>query len=285
MLKTDFVPVAFDQWYQRQQKDAEGKFYRRIAGQGPRTDFDSTTQGFYIATAGGKLLAYNNNRGPERIRSILRSTLARFDSRKNPAKPIGDDAAVDRNLVHILPAGGAVVRVNAKVLGGYLASSDRFRQIHQQAISRDNLWMTAEEKTDLLVNKFPESLKRRIARFHLIDNTRGEPPMWRGEEIKSLDISLDSAGIVSGKVHLETADGKRGFIGDLRGEIQFVRNKLSQFDLVAKGEYWGQGRYTKGAPAGRFPIAVTFRLADGTDIADTVAPQGLKGWSRPYWNP
>ena len=45
MLKTKFVPVAIDQAYQRRQKDTEGDFYRKIAGQGPRSNFNNTTQG------------------------------------------------------------------------------------------------------------------------------------------------------------------------------------------------------------------------------------------------
>lgn len=59
MLKADFVPVAVDQAYQRRQKDTEGEFYRKIAGQGPLSDFQGTTQGFYIATSTGELLLYN----------------------------------------------------------------------------------------------------------------------------------------------------------------------------------------------------------------------------------
>ena len=53
MLKSRFIPVAIDQAYQRRQKDAEGEFYRKIAGQSPRNNFNSTTQGFYVATASG----------------------------------------------------------------------------------------------------------------------------------------------------------------------------------------------------------------------------------------
>ena len=64
LLKTKFVPVALDQAYQRRQKDTEGDFYRKIAGQGPRKDFkNGTTQGLYGATADGTLLGYSNNRG------------------------------------------------------------------------------------------------------------------------------------------------------------------------------------------------------------------------------
>ena len=66
MLQEDFVPVAIDQAYQRRQKDKEGNFYREIAGQGPRDDFQNTTQGFYAATAAGRLLFYNNNRDPDK---------------------------------------------------------------------------------------------------------------------------------------------------------------------------------------------------------------------------
>ena len=62
LLKSRFIPVAIDQAYQRRQKDTEGDFYRKIAGQGPRNNFKSTTQGLYLATASGKLLGYNNNR-------------------------------------------------------------------------------------------------------------------------------------------------------------------------------------------------------------------------------
>ena len=55
LLKTKFLPVALDQAYQRRQKDTEGEFYRKIASQSPRNNFNSTTQGFFVADAAGKL--------------------------------------------------------------------------------------------------------------------------------------------------------------------------------------------------------------------------------------
>ena len=79
LLKTRFVPVAIDQAYQRRQKDTEGEFYRKIAGQGPRSNFQSTTQGFYIATAAGKLLLFNNNRDPAKVRRLMKQKLAEFE--------------------------------------------------------------------------------------------------------------------------------------------------------------------------------------------------------------
>jgi hypothetical protein len=41
LLQTRFVPVAIDQAYQRRQQDTEGEFYRKIAAQSPRNDFQS----------------------------------------------------------------------------------------------------------------------------------------------------------------------------------------------------------------------------------------------------
>ena len=45
-----------------------------------------------------------------------------------------------------------------------------------------------------------------------------------------------------------------------------------RFDVVARGSFFGEGRYTRKAPKGRFPLAVAFSLADGEDVADRVEP-------------
>ena len=76
-----------------------------------------------------------------------------------------------------------MVRVTAKVLGGYDETSDEWERIFQSALSRDNLWIRKDEHQSLVRGELPDSLKRRIARFHLIDNTRGEPPMWDDADI------------------------------------------------------------------------------------------------------
>ncbi len=284
-LKDDFVPVAFDQWYVRRQQDAAGDFYRKIAGQGPRNNFESTTQGFYLATPSGKLLAYNNNRGPWRIRNLMQQALEQQPAEFH-AEPIKTDDR-DEQFTREPPPGTVVVQVNAKVLGGYSDSDSTtnnraWREIFQNAISRDNLWITQGEQRSLAKGSFPTDLARRLARFHLVDNTRGEPPMWKLEEIKTIQMTVDDQGHLRGSVHLETASGQRGFVGVVWGQLKMKDDRLTQFDLVAKGRFWGQGRYTEGAPRGKFPFAVAFRLAAGDDVADQVAPQGTKGWLDDY---
>jgi len=294
LLQTRFVPVAIDQAYQRRQQDAEGDFYRRLAGQGPRNDFKGTTQGLYIGTAGGKLLAYNNNRSPERIRRLLDKALDDYDPERD-ARAIGGDALVDKGAAdagpadfrpdpryaRVPPAGGLVVRVHARVLGGYEPTDDRWQKLFQSAVARDNLWVTAAEQRDLAAGRVPDSLARRIARFHLIDNTRGEPPMWNEKEIRKLSLSIRDGRLV-GTAHLETEDGKRGYTCDLAGRLEQEGQRVTRFDLVARGDYWGHGQFTPGCPKGKFPLGVAFRLADGSDTADAVPPQGSKGWLPGY---
>ncbi len=279
MLRTQFIAVAIDQAYQRRQKDAEGEFYRTIAGQGPRNNFNSTTQGFYIATAAGKLLLYNNNRDPEKLHRLMQQHLQSFQA-PSAATPISS-GTLDARYNPSPPEGGCVVRVQARVLGGYPPTTDRWKKIFQSSLSRDNLWISAAEQQALTNGQVMQSLQHRIARFHLVDNTRGEPPMWKNEEIRQLTITLEGTTL-RGMVHLETADGKRGYQAELMGKLEVRGGKVVRFDMVADGNFWGHGPYTGNAPEGRFPFAVGFRLADGTDAADRVPPQGSRGWVQGY---
>ena len=69
---------------------------------------------------------------------------------------------------------------------------------------------------------------------------------------------------------------------NLRGEVKVKAGRVVRFDVVAHGDFWGEGRYTRRAPKGRFPLAVSFTLADGSDVADNIPPQGSRGWVRGY---
>ena len=278
-LSKKLVPIAIDQWYERRQKDTKGDFYRKIAGQGPRKDFAQTTQGMYVATADGQLLGYINHHQIDRVRQMVDQALAKFEPGES-AKVNPD--SVDQEYARVLPKDGIVIRVNTQVLGGYEKAEHKYRKIFQDAIARDNLWVTADEKKQLVKGRLPKSISIRIAKFNLIDNTRGEPPMWSDEEVRSIECSLKD-GILSGDFHLETKDGKRGFVGEIYGHVESDGESLSRFDLVAKGKYWGNGRYTRNPPKGKFPIAMAFRLGDKKDAADLIPPQGTKGWMHQYW--
>src|SRR5947209_18003563 len=80
MAGEDYVPVAGDDWYQRRRDDPEGRFFRRVADQGPRKgEGGSTRQGIYCLTAGGKLLYWKNaGQLPDEMRKALRYGLEKW---------------------------------------------------------------------------------------------------------------------------------------------------------------------------------------------------------------
>lgn len=272
--------MAIDQAYHRRQKDREGEFFRKIAAQSPRNDFSRTTQGLFTAGPDGKLLGFTNNRSPERVRRMLLTARARA---VGDAVPI-EGGKVDSRFNPRPPEGGLVVRVNAQVLGGYQAAESQSERIFQSAISRDNLWVSKREHAALAKGGVPQTLQHRIARFHLVDNTRGEPPMWKEAELNVCRMSLQGTTL-TGRVELRSADGRREFKCDLLGDVEVAGGKVTRFDIVAKGKFRGEGRYTRGAPKGEFPLGIAFRLADMKDIADRIPPQGSRGWVDGYMKP
>lgn len=279
LLQTKFVPVAIDQAYQRRQKDAEGRFYQKIANQSSRKVGQGTTQGHFVATADGELLGFRNNRGAERALDLLHSSLKKFQP--NPDSAAIERGRVDRRYVYEPPKGGLVVRTHAKVLSGYKETENQWRRMFQEGLGRDNFWIRKDEHDALAEGRILPSLTKRMARFHLVDNTRGEPPMWRREDIRRTDLKLKD-GRLTGFIHLKTRNGDREFKVDLLGRVDAKGGHITRFDLVAKGMFRGEGRYTRGAPKGEFPLAVAFQIADGSDVADVIPPQGSRGWLDGY---
>jgi hypothetical protein len=278
LLQTKFIPVAIDQAYQRRQQDAEGRFYQKIVNQGPRKVGVGTTQGHYAATADGKLLGFRNNRGSERTLELLQQSLRKFQPKEVAAIERGRP---DTRYDYPPPKGGLVVRTHAKVLGGYEETDNEWSRMFQEGVVRDNFWIRADEHAALAKGEVPESLTTRMARFHLVDNTRGEPPMWQAEDIGKFETTLKN-GKLTGTVELKSARGAREFKAELLGFVESKDGRVTRFDVVVKGLFRGEGPYTRGAPKGEFPLAISLQLADGSDVADGIPPQGSRGWLDGY---
>ena len=277
LLKTRFVPVAVDQHDHRQRKDAEGKLFAKIVRQAGRGT-DGYAQGFYLFSPQGKLLEFANTLSADQMKRLLASALKKFD----PAgeAPKFEQGPTDPRFVYELPEGGLILSVTSKVLGGY-GPSDRTDPIRRTALGRDHLWLRKDEVEALAKGELPGSVRRRLVRFHLIDNTRGEPPIWRPNEIRQARVTL-SQGRLEGSVHLETKGGDRGYRAHLLGLIEAKDNKVVRFDAVAKGLFWGEGTYSRGAPKGKFPFGVAFTLAGGKGEVLEVPPGGARGNLKGY---
>jgi hypothetical protein len=277
LLKTRFVPVAVDQHDHRRRQDAEGELFAKILKQAKRTT-DGQAQGFYLFTPQGNLLEFENTLSAERMKSMLAAALKKFDP--SAEAPKFAEGEKDARFTYELPEGGLVIYVTSKVLGGY-EPLEGPAAIRQKALGRDHLWLRKDEVAALTKGELPESVQRRLARYHLIDNTRGESPMWRADEIKDLQLTLQK-GRLAGTVHLETKTGDRGYRAQLLGVVEATEGKLTRFDAVARGLFWGQGQFNYGAPKGKFPFAVALTLAGGKGAVMEVPPGGARGNLKGY---
>ena len=272
LLREKFVPVAVDCWYLDRSKDAAGEFYKKVVSQ--RQPFEPgvrSTQGFYAFAPDGALLRGWNNRNVPRMREYLERALKDF-------KP-GESEAIkgdrDPRFARAIPEGAVVVDVFAKVLEAeWPPTDDEMIKPLRGATGRDHLWILKDEVESLAAGKLPERLARRIARFHLVDNTRGEPPHWSPAEAKESKFGLEG-GRISGTAKLESDSKDRSFEAGLSGFVEVRDGKLVRFDLVAHGQFGGEGQYTRNAPKGKFTLGIAFALAREGE-ASKVAPQGAR---------
>ena len=99
------------------------------------------SQGVYLFTADGTLLAFSNTAEAAGVRRLTEIALKKFDPSK---PPIRLDQAKAAPVLPLPPEGGLVVDVTAKVLGGYDKADKRSRH-HVGALGRDHLWLRKDE--------------------------------------------------------------------------------------------------------------------------------------------
>jgi hypothetical protein len=308
MAKERFVAVVSDDWYQRRRQDDEGEFFRSVADQGPRKgEGGSTRQGIYCFTADGQLLAYKNaGQAPDVMREVLRTALKQWEKlpafrRKPGATAIPEPQKQDSNYVRMPPENGVILKVYTRILdrnsqGDYVHGSCDIPGADRAA--RDHLWLTEKEWRGLIppspkvgdVWEVPEAVALRIALFHLMDNTRGEPPHWQRDQVRSLKMRLTVEEVNASQAKLrldgtvllankeDPAQATHGYDARLAGFIHWnaQTKAIDRFDMVAVGDHWGEGRYTRGTRPGRKPLGVAFELVRGDAAADRVPPQGAR---------
>jgi hypothetical protein len=274
LLSSHFVCVGIAHNGAGRRQDAEGEFARKVIGSG------GTLQGLHVINTSGKLIGYVYDFEPERVVAMLEKALKKFEPTDAPAISF-----VEKDKRFVLPEGGIAVAVTTKVLGGQEPIKSEkgtlrydMEKAWKTSLGREQLWVRPEEVKALAAGELPDSLVKRVVRFHLVDNTRGTPTGWTEAEIKKQDITLVK-GCLRGTVHLETKDGKRGYRASLLGYIKTKDGKVTRFDLVADGQFWGHGTYTPGAPPGKFPLAVAFKLADVKDPLSKLVPDAVRCYS------
>jgi hypothetical protein len=164
--------------------------------------------------------------------------------------------------------------------------------------ARDHLWLTKPDWQSLMPKNvkagdrfpMPASIAQRIARFHMVDNTRGEPQFWSNEQVRKAEMLWTAEGTTQNNVRLRLvgevllatdADIKkadRGFDARLLGYLEYdpMTKEISRFDIVAIGGHWGEAELTRGARKGRQPLGIAFELSRGGKPVDKVPPQAAR---------
>lgn len=313
LCETSFVPVCTDDWYTRRRRDDEGEFFHKVAAQGPRKDRDNTRQGIYVFTADGELLGFKNaGQDAKVMKEVFADALAKFkklplERTKPGAIVVPPHGKLDTRFTRPMPEGALVLRANARILDkkadAFVKGTCEFTG--GDRASRDFVWLTQDDVKALAPVKaevgftypVPEKVAERIARFHLTDNTRGEPAFWTRKEVRKNQMSLTVVkvqeggtvelrldGVVVMATDADLTKAERGYDIKLRGLLNWLprMNQFDQFDIAGLGEHWGRSTFTPGNRPGRTLLGVAFGLADPAKPSERIAPQGLRD-ADPYW--
>lgn len=247
-----------------------------------------TAQGFWVLGAGGDFYGYNNNRSIERVHAMLDAALLKFNAAPSKEEAGPTPEQLQAPSAPQPPEGASIVRVHARIRPVPEGCADSNRRV-----GRDHVWVTKEEVASLAKGEMPETFIGRIARFHLVDNVRGEPDMWTGAQVRKLATTQPNIEREADRLRvrfrtrfaMQTEDTKRGYEGELDAEIEIDEkaSRVVRFRAFAGGEAWGASTYTPGAPEGKFTLLIA--MIEATDeVAKAVPPQGIN-WGGEYWRP
>ena len=252
-------------------------------------------------TPGGKLLARGNSSRPEKIAEILENGWRAWQELPPAEKglPVPPDAIPLHRWEQSYPEDGLVLTTVHRDL-------DQEQLVgNGQRWNLDHLWCSPDEIRPWIgqlredtVLPFPEVIVDRWARFHLVDNVRGQEGPFAPDDVEFARISATVLEDTDSKMVLEidgvtrvVSDGvwklgdnlwkhfpnrPRGVETSLTGRAVYdhAQARFVQFRVVAIGHAWGgsglNGR-RGGVPAQRQYLACLFKLA-GSSSADRVPP-------------
>ena len=259
-------------------------------------------QGMYILGPDGTPYGFTNDHEPEDILGFVDRGLRGY--RAHPPGPVTiSDAEVAAPWTVAPPRDGAVVRVYTRIrpLPKKVWGLNR-------GVGRDYLWLYPEDIADLIAAsggaekvdpgtpvELPRALVGRLVRFHMVDDVRGTPDMWRASEVRRLAFAgqvirqegpvrtLAWHGDFLMRGRRRSAVGERaiveqGHAGRLEGEIDLdvVARRVLRFRAFSEGQAWGEGTYTPYPPDGRFRLLVAMvEAAADDDIAHIVPPEAV----------
>lgn len=237
------------------------------------------------------MLASINTREARPLLEMIEQALESWDRNPKTATGAPETYDPDPRFRSRYPKGGLILLTTTRDLPREVDT--RPDDLRRHAFNHDYAWFTREEAASIVPADpevgqrapVPDRIARRLARFHLLDSTRGETPAWRDEHVEALDLTVEVTGWHGSSVELRLEgrvrnhahgdwpirgfqpaepDQDRGYDARLLGYLTYDREKaaFTRFDAVAVGERWGgteyNGRFDDLEPS---PMGVLFELA------------------------
>src|SRR5262249_41913335 len=149
---------------------ADGEFFRKVTKSIPYRQ-----SGVSIFTVDGTVLEYSWDGTAAGTVRLMESALRKFQPPDRPYVLEPQDKVDENNHQAMKPPEGGLVAncimtfLNERGVGYYHGHVSA--KLLAETASMDRVWVGKEEAQALAKGQFPDSLKRRIARWHLIDNT------------------------------------------------------------------------------------------------------------------
>lgn len=294
-LKNEFIPFAgntnelqVSKW----ESPERTWFMETIKSIHPGASNGVTAQGFYVVSPDGQGYVFSmHGRQRDEFMKILDTGLEMY--RQSPPRKVEIPTGLTKKWTRPRPEGTLAVRSITRIDPLPLDAPEK-----NKSIGRDHFWIFPDDAKAVLEQSgrefaMPSQLARRLARFHLNDNVRGEPTRWRYDDIKLLDIQMvkmpGGKYSFSGQFKIENNEGNgstpKGTEGKISGWLILDAQKQSvvAFTAFVDGRAWGDHANTNSAPKGIYPLKIAFQAIDD-EIARSVPPQQSYFWEE-YMNP
>lgn len=301
-VAASFVPAADEVWRLQGGDDAECRFFQSFADAGHYRREGGTRQGIYACTPGGELLASINSNSADAVLETLDSALRTWE-RRDPAeraRPPEVALGAVRRWEDSCPLDGLVLVSVVRDLppeGGPDAEKRR-------PFNRDHVWFSGDEARSLLPADpspgerltWPAPLTERLARFHFVDNVRGQTLPFAPEEVSGSRIetevlaregelvririvgatagSVDGPWTLGGSIWTPRTNHPHAVRAELLGDATFdlAAGRFTAFELVALGSRRGRTENNgRRDDTGEAPLGWFLSLA-GEEARDRVAP-------------
>ena len=298
-----FVVATDETWRLQNGDDAECRHFQAMADQGhyghPRAEGEprdrGTRQGIYACAPSGVLLASINALDADAVLATIERAQAAWAALPDEQRWLA--SGVELRPAHrwewSCPDDGLVLVRTVRELPADLDPT----ATPLRPSNRDHAWFSAGEARLLLPEPLepgrrttvPPLVVRRLARFHLVDNIKGqtlpfaEPEVsadsWLASEVVSRDgdaVVLRLTGatravaegpwLMGDETWKPDGEYPRGVTCELAGRAVWSpsRGAFTSFELVALGEYWGSGWLNNRSADDRGPIGFVFALAPRT---------------------